>query len=228
MSSSLVLLFAILIPRYMDDILKVSPDNAAFVFAPTGIGALLGLRFLPGFTRRYGKNQVVIIGLLGIAISLTGFSLVKPLAELMELAPGPLNPERLLGLSLLQALTMAFAGPLGFSYSFLNAPAQTVLHERAPVEMRGRIFAVQIVSANFLSLLPVLFLGGLTDLLDRFVSFPGITIVLLLIALGVTVMAFVSHRMGRYAEQAALERQRTPSPAGVSSSVSSPKNIGDT
>ncbi|HXG35736.1 MAG TPA: MFS transporter, partial [Dehalococcoidia bacterium] len=211
-SSSLVLLFAILIPRYMNDILRISPDNAAFVFAPTGVGALIGLRFLPWFIRRYGKSQAVVVGLCGIAISLIGFVLVKPLAEAMELTPGPLNPERFLGLSLLQALTMAFAGPLGFSYSFLNAPAQTVLHERAREDMRGRVFATQVAFANFISLLPVLFIGALTDLLDSFSNLQGITAVLLLIALGVLIMATVSWLLDRRMKQAEVATARAAPP----------------
>lgn len=216
-SSSLVLLFAILIPRYMDDILHISPDNAAFVFAPTGIGALVGLRMLPWASKRYGKERLVVIGLCGIAISLMGFVLVKPMAELLDLAPGPLNPERALGLSLLQALTMLFAAPLGLSYSFLNAPAQTVLHERAPAEVRGRIFATQIVSANFLSLLPVLFIGALTDLLDTVTSFPGITLVLLLLALSVLGVALVSQIMAdREARKGRLPPPGGPEEVGVS------------
>jgi hypothetical protein len=40
-SSTLVLLFAILIPRYMQDVIDVPADNAALVFAPTGIGRSL-------------------------------------------------------------------------------------------------------------------------------------------------------------------------------------------
>src|SRR5439155_1564671 len=64
-SSTLVLLFSILIPRYMQDVIGVPPESAAFVFAPTGIGALVGLRFLPWFTK-IGKNRVVIIGLVVI------------------------------------------------------------------------------------------------------------------------------------------------------------------
>ena len=38
---------------------------------------------------------------------------------------------------------MLFAGPLGLTYAMVNAPAQTVLHERAPPEMRGRVFGAQ-------------------------------------------------------------------------------------
>ncbi len=183
-SSTLVLLFAILIPRYMQDVLGVPADNAAFVFAPTGIGALVGLRFLPWFTRR-GKNRTVIIGLAGIAVSLALLGVVKTVADVTEMAPGSDYLTRLLRVSLLQALTMSFAGPMGFFYSLLNAPAQTVLHERAPPEMRGRIFATQVISANFISLLPLLLFGAVTDLLD-------VTTVLLFVALALVAMAAVS------------------------------------
>lgn len=183
-SSTLVLLFAILIPRYMQDVLDVPADNAAFVFAPTGIGALVGLRFLPWFTRR-GKNRTVIIGLVGIAAALALLGVVRFVADVTEMAPGSDYLTRLLRVSLLQALTMSFAGPMGFFYSLLNAPAQTVLHERAPPEMRGRIFATQVISANFISLLPLLLFGAVTDLLD-------VTTVLLFVALGLVAMAAVS------------------------------------
>ncbi len=184
MSSTLVLLFAVLIPRYMRDTLEIPPDNAAFVFAPTGIGALIGLRFIPWLSRK-DKGRVIIIGLTGIAICLVLLALVQPLAEITKQAPGPLNPTRFLRMSLLQTLTMAIAGPLGFCYALLNAPAQTVLHERAPPDMRGRIFAAQVVSANFISLLPLLVVGGVTDLL-------GITAVLALIAAVVLLLAIAS------------------------------------
>ncbi len=198
MSSTLVLLFAILIPRYMKDVIEVSPDSAAFIFAPTGIGALVGLRFLPWFTKK-GKNRVVVIGLVGIAICLTLLALVQPLADLLKHAPEPLNPTRFLRISLLQALTMVIAGPMGFAYALLNAPAQTVLHERAPPEMRGRIFATQVVSANFISLLPLLIIGAVTDVLH-------VPIVLILISVVILAMAFASAAVARKEEQKELER----------------------
>jgi MFS family permease len=163
-SGTLVLLFSILIPRYMQDVIEVPPENAAFVFAPTGIGALIGLRFLPWFAK-FGKNRVVIAGLAGIAACLVLLALVEPLAEITNQAPGSDWATQQLQLSLLQVVTMLIAGPMGFFYALLNAPAQTVLHERAPPEMRGRIFATQVVSANFISLMPLLILGALTDLI---------------------------------------------------------------
>jgi len=187
-SSTLVLIFAILIPRYMQDVIDVPADNAAFVFAPTGIGALVGLRFIPWFSK-YGKNRMVVIGLAGVAVCVALLSAVEPLAEVTELTPGSDYFLRLLRGSLLQALAMLFAGPMGFFFSLLNAPAQTVLHERAPPEMRGRIFATQVISANFISLMPLLVIGAVTDLIK-------VPLVLLVLAGGLLAMAVVSHRIG--------------------------------
>jgi len=95
-----------------------------------------------------------------------------------------------LQLSLLQALTMVIAGPMGFFYALLNAPAQTVLHERAPPEMRGRIFATQVVSANFISLMPLLVLGALTDVIK-------VPAVLVMIAIAIAGVALASAMVAR-------------------------------
>jgi len=199
----------------MQDVLNVSADSAAFIFAPTGVGALVGLRFIPWFSR-WGKNRVVVIGLVGVAISLALLATVRGLVEIMETTPGPLNPGNLLGLSLLQSLTMMFAAPMGFSYALLNAPAQTVLHERAPPEMRGRIFATQVVSANFVSLLPLLVVGAVTD-------FAGVTAVLLGISVFLLLFAYASVRVGGLTDE---DKERPETPEGVSSSVDTPSRLG--
>ncbi len=215
LGSTMVLLFAILIPRYMDEVLNISPDNAAFVFAPTGVGALVGLRFIPWFSR-WGKNRVVVIGVVGVAVAMALLATVRGVAEIMETTPGPLNPGRFLGLSLLQSLTMLFAAPMGFAYALVSTPAQTVLHERAPPEMRGRIFATQVVSANFISLLPLLLVGGIIDLTSVTAVMLGIAGILLL-------FAYVSARVGGLKNG---EEMPSQAPEGVSSSVDTPTRLG--
>jgi MFS family permease len=87
---------------------------------------------------------------------------------------------------------MVFAFPLGLSYALLNAPAQTILHERAPAEMRGRIFTTQIVSANFFSLLPLLAIGAITDVVG--ISWVLTLIALLVAASGVASAMFAGRR----------------------------------
>ena len=180
-SSTLILLFAVVVPRYMQAILDVSPDNAVAAFAPVAVGALIGLRAVPFVVGRLGKTSTVAFGLFGLAICLGALGFVELIAVGLE-RTDRLNPfatdgtERVFGLSILVALTMAFAGPIGFFYALLNTPAQTTLHERIPVEMRGRVIASQMVLANGVALIPLVVVGGIADLY-------GVSTVILAIAL---------------------------------------------
>ena len=102
--------------------------------------------------------------------------------------------------------------------SLLNAPAQTVLHERAPAEMRGRIFTTQVVSANFFSLLPLLLIGAITDIV-------GISWVLIILALLVSGASLLNAEVVRRMEAAAGPQQplrptaRGSSPGDAAASV---------
>ena len=169
-SSTLILLFAILVPRHMQAVLEVSPDNAVAVFAPVAFGALLGLRMVPVVVSRLGKTRTVAAGLFGLAVFLSALGSVELIAIALERTE-QFNPfakdgttERVFGLSILVALTMAIAGPMGFAYAMLNTPAQTTIHERTPVDMRGRVIASQMVLANGVALIPLVVAGGIADL----------------------------------------------------------------
>jgi len=66
--------------------------------------------------------------------------------------------------------------------------------------MRGRIFATQVVSANFISLLPLLVIGAATDL----VKVPAVLVMIAAVVAGV---AFLSARVAAREEQEAEERR---------------------
>jgi hypothetical protein len=184
-SSTLVLLFAILVPRYMQAILDIAPDNAVAIFAPVGVGALVGLRAVPLIVARLGKPRTVALGLFGLAVTLGALGFVQLIGAGLERTEqfNPFGPEPYFGLTILMLLTMAFAGPMGFAYALLNAPAQTLLHERIPVEMRGRVFASQMVLANGISLLPLVVAGQAADLYG--VSAVVLAIAVFMLAAGV-------------------------------------------
>lgn len=186
--SSLVLLFAVLVPRYMQAVLEISPDKAVTIFAPVGVGAILGLRALPYVAAWLGKNRTVIAGLVGLSVCVIALGFIEPFSEWLESTEN-LNPfsedRRAGGLSVLVLLTMGFAGPLGFAYALVNAPAQTVLHERAPADMRGRVFAAQVVLANAVGILPLIVAGSVADIF-------GVTPVLFMIAVVLGTVAAAS------------------------------------
>ncbi len=204
--SSLVLVFAVLVPRYMQAILKVAPDKAVTIFAPVGIGAIIGLRALPFIANRFGKNRTVIIGLCGLSLCVLLLGFVEPIAHLLKRTEhlNPFGEQRAGGLSILVLLTMAFAGPLGFTYALVNAPAQTVLHERAAPEIRGRVFAAQVVLANAVGILPLIVAGSVADIF-------GVSAVLFAIALTMATIAGFSI----YFEAKWSVGTRPPPPASV-------------
>lgn len=184
MSSSLAMLFGLLVPRFVKDVLDVSADNAVFVFAPVAVGAVAGLRVLPWFTSRWPKQAVVTFAMFGVAASLVALGSVEFVAAALEQtrarefiqALGREQPRfGTLTLSFLVLLTMACAVPMGFFYALVNAPAQTIIHERAPAQMRGRYFGTQLLLANCSSLVLLLLIGAAADAL-------GVTTVLLLYA----------------------------------------------
>lgn len=167
-SSTLILLFAVMVPRFMQSILDVPPDNAVAIFAPVAFGALFGLRAVPVIVGRFGKNRTVVLGLFGLAVCVGALGSIETIADLLQRTER-LNPfgggiEQVFGLSILVTLTMLLSGPLGFAYALLNTPAQTTLHERTPVEMRGRVIASQMVLANGVALIPLVVVGGIADL----------------------------------------------------------------
>ncbi len=186
--SSMVLLFAVIVPRYMQAVLGISPDKAVTIFAPVGVGAIIGLRALPYIAARLGKTRTVITGLCGLVVCVTALGLIEPFAAWLQTTER-LNPfsddGRAGGLSILVLLTMAFAGPVGFAYAMVNAPAQTILHERAPADMRGRVFAAQVVLANAVGILPLVVAGSVADIF-------GVTPVLFMIAVALAGVAGVS------------------------------------
>jgi MFS family permease len=182
MSSSLAMLFGLLVPKYCLEVLDVSPDNAVFIFAPVGLGAVLGLQALPWFTRTFRKSECVTIGLFGITLALMALGSVEFVARTLEQSAArevidDITRPRFgtVQLSLIVVLTMVTVVPLGFMYALVNAPAQTIIHERAPAEMRGRFFGTQLMLANMASLVLLLAIGVGLDVV-------GVTVVLFLYA----------------------------------------------
>ncbi len=203
-SSTLVLIFAVLVPRYMQEVLQRSPEDAVAVFAPVAFGALFGLRAVPWIVPRLGNTKTVALGLFGLAVCLGAFGFVETIADALEHTErfNPFGTDQIFGQSILVAITIAVAGPMGISYALLNAPAQTLLHERTPTEMRGRVFASQMVLANGVALVPLAVVGGIADVY-------GVSRVVLAIA----VLLAAAGGLSLYLEQRWLHG-RSPPPGG--------------
>ncbi|HWO93495.1 MAG TPA: MFS transporter [Dehalococcoidia bacterium] len=189
LGSSLILLVVVLIPIYMGAVLDVGAENAAFVFAPAGLGAALGLRAIPRAATRYPHATRVAMGFGAVALAFLAISLVEPVGALLGQTTeyDPFSGDRQPGLGVMVGLTMVFSIPFGFGYAMANASAQTVLHDRAPEEMRGRYFATQIALANAISIPALLLLGAAADIV-------GVSPVIAILGAGILAASYVSGR----------------------------------
>ena len=163
--NALILIIGMLAPGYVSRVLGIQADDAVYIMAPAGVGMLAGIATLPLLASRWPKDIIANVGifttasvffLLGVvgqlghlpgAGLLPGFGLVQPPAEFWMI----------LGV-------MVLALVLGYGYALVVASAQTLVQQRTPEELRGRVFATQFAFANAVAVVPLMFLGSLADL----------------------------------------------------------------
>jgi MFS family permease len=183
------LVVATLVPGFAERLLHVSAEDAVFVMAPAGIGMVAGTAVLNRWGNRFDKHFLTNLGLFIVASSI---SLIGGLATVVDMLTGsnpPLVNLPTLGqVSVLVPPIMVLALIAGLGFVAIMVPAQTFLQERAPVELRGRVFAVQLMLSNFASIVPLLLLGGLADVI-------GVDKTLLLIGLLIALAGAISVRI---------------------------------
>jgi MFS family permease len=138
-------------------LLMRSPSQMAFVFAPAGIGLVIGSILMPRIARRLGKSRAIIIGCTSLAVT----ALLLPLTAMIFQAIMPKTWSTSPWLLLTIAVIMFFAG---FALDFINIPAQTAMQEHTPEWIKGRVLSLQLVLYNAFSIPILFFIGGFADL----------------------------------------------------------------
>jgi len=183
------LVVATLVPGFAQRLLHVRVEDAVFVMAPAGIGMVAGTALLNRYGDRLEKHFLTNVGLFTVAASLALTGGLAYVTWLLSGANPPLIELPTLGeVSVLVPAIMFLALVAGLGFVAIMVPAQTFLQERAPVELRGRVFAVQLMLSNFASIVPLLLLGGLADLI-------GVDKTLLLIGVLIATAGMVSARI---------------------------------
>ncbi|MGH2494241.1 MAG: MFS transporter [Ktedonobacteraceae bacterium] len=142
----------------------LAPNYMAVVFAPAGVGLVLGSLFMPRITQRLGKSRAIFVGSISLAITIIALSLFATLLRGYQ------------AVQLIIAPLLMFAA--GVEIDFINIPAQTAIQEQTPEWIKGRVLALQLMLFNAFSIPVILGVGGVAD---KF----GIDKVLYLLALGI-------------------------------------------
>jgi MFS family permease len=183
------LVVATLVPGFAEQLLHVRAEDAVFVMAPAGIGMVAGTALLNRFGERFDRHFLTIVGLFFVATCLGAIGGLTHVTIAVTGGDPPLMTMPGLGeVSVLVVPVMVLALVAGLGFVAIMVPAQTFLQERAPVELRGRVFAVQLMLSNFASILPLLLLGGLADLI-------GVDWTLVLIGVLIAVAGVISLRI---------------------------------
>src|SRR5205823_5446947 len=160
------LVVATLVPGFAERLLHVRAEDAVFVMAPAGVGMVAGTAVLNRWGERFDRHFLSILGLFTVATCLGATGGLAFLVAWLTGGNPPLMSLPTLGeVSVLVPGIMALALVAGFGFVAIMVPAQTFLQERAPIDLRGRVFAVQLMLSNFASIVPLLLLGGLADLI---------------------------------------------------------------
>ena len=166
----LLLVIGQLATPIVTQLLGLPPTAMAFVFAPAGIGLVIGSILIPHIMRVLAQARTIFIGIVTITLVTLLIPTLTILAKFLQPTSWNSNPL----LSLTVALLMFIAG---IGLDLVNIPAQTAMQALSPDWIKGRVLSLQLVLYNALSIPIILFIGGLSDVY-------GIRHVLYLLAAG--------------------------------------------
>jgi MFS family permease len=163
--SATVIILSGLIPTYITDVLGVRVDFGAAVLAPAVLGVALGLRVAGLLARRVPHSLLSTTGFLGFVVSLGLLAVVNELASFLggygifswlnNVSVGRFDGGGV--------IAMAVMFPLGFAFAVVSVAGQTVIDDRVPLSLRGRVGATQAAMAAVASSIPVIVAGALSD-----------------------------------------------------------------
>ena len=171
----LTMIIAVLAPGFVARVLGMQPTDAMYIFFAAGLGMFAVTLFTSHVGYRYRREMLAAVGLLIIGLSLLGFTLVAWNNEVAGETVVIPSPELIL-----QVMLMALA--LGAGGTLTAVGAQTIVQERTPLEIRGRVITAEFLFANISGLIPMLLISGLADFIGIPEVLTGLTILLLISA----------------------------------------------
>jgi MFS transporter, DHA3 family, macrolide efflux protein len=178
-----------LIPKYIEDTLGLPVDVGAVILTPAAIGVALGLQIANFLAHRLSHAVLSTFGFAAFVISLGLVTFVNQEAGFLSgygwfawLAD--INIGNFDGGGVLAMMLML---PLGFAYAIVSVSAQTIVNDRVPLHMQGRVLATQAAMSAIASSVPVLIAGALSDAI-------GVTIVMALVAATIGTAAVMNVR----------------------------------
>ena len=154
-----------LIPTYIRDVLELPFEIGALVLTPAAIGVIVGLRVAGPLAHHLPHGLLSSVGFAAFTGLLLALAFVNEEASFLAGygAFAWLDDVHLGDFDSGALLAMVIVLPLGFAYANVSVAAQTVLNDRVPLALQGRVVATQGAMAALAASLPVLGAGALGD-----------------------------------------------------------------
>lgn len=184
MTQILLLIIAVIAPGYTSEVLKIDIKHFPIVFViPAVLGVVVGAVLLSSAMSEFARHKIINAGLFlsGVAILLMPYGSRIASRDIVHTLNSYL--PSLLHISVYDLLTL-FAFMLGLANAFIFVPSNTILQERTTEEMRGKIYGVLNTLIGVFSLIPLIIVGGLSDLVGVGRVLIGIGVGILLVGFG--------------------------------------------
>ena len=143
---------------FANTLLHLPKSDFGYLVAIAGIGMGIGIGCMSALAKHMSNTSLVFLG----------FSIVSIMLITLGFTTSPLL-----------AYILVFL--LGFGNSFITAPVQTIIQERTPKTISGKVFSVQNLVSSFAFTLPPVIAGLLADMFGYRAIF---------VALGVVALTF--------------------------------------
>jgi Na+/melibiose symporter-like transporter len=157
--------FTTLIPVYVRDVLNSDPTNAVYIFAPAGIGFLVGMMLTPLLIDRLGARKLAVGSVFIMSVSMVMFGMIDVVAPILA----PISPLRLVGAAFDVSISnqvlaaSVIALPANFGSTAAGSSVQAFINRRVPLARQGATFGLQEVQENVSTLALVLLVGVISS-----------------------------------------------------------------
>jgi len=147
LTSMLTLMLSTLAPGFVVRVLGMEVADAVYMAVPVGVGFGLGIVLVGKRGELLSKEKWISFGFVALGLGLAVLPFLRGVS----------------GSSFLLLAMVVFA--IGLGLALITIPAKTVIQERPPAGIRGRVISAQLVLGNAASTLPMPLGGGLADLI---------------------------------------------------------------
>lgn len=170
--------------NYVQKDLLLPQSAIIFVLAPLSIGLGTGVVLINKFVNVRNRNRILVFAAIALGLNLAAIGLIKIVAEVWV---GIFTPGLSIGGPGLIMLIIVFSVTFGFELALLQIPSLTILQERSPKDIIGRVYAAYFTFSNLATIAPVLFAGALGDLI-------GLVPVFFIVGAAVVLVGYYGHR----------------------------------